>query len=234
MLLQNKPIKCSIDENTVFGDLQKNERAIWSLLLMAGYLKVTSQHRTEQGLQCTLAIPNREVRSLYRQIIEQWLSNGHGIDWYNRFLDHLLTGNVELFERDMKEIMEQTVSSHDIAHQPEAFYHGLMLGLTASLHTNSNYEIKSNRESGYGRYDYMIFSRDPNKLTLLLEFKKIDAVQNSEALEINLMKVAKEAIEQINQLGYMTEAKQRGYSNILKIGLAFCGKRFKIAYEQTQ
>ncbi|MDF3054838.1 MAG: Protein of unknown function (DUF1703)/Predicted AAA-ATPase [Gammaproteobacteria bacterium] len=231
LLLKDKSVECPIDENTVFGDLEKNESAVWSLLLMAGYLKVTSQYRTEQGLQCTLAIPNQEVRSLYRQIVEQWLSSGHGIDWYNRFLDHLLTGNLERFEYAMKEIMEQTVSSHDVAHQPEAFYHGLMLGLTASLHTNPNYEIKSNRESGYGRYDYMIFSHDPNKPTILLEFKRADAIQDPQALEINLIKTAKEAIEQINQLGYVAEAKQRGCTNILKIGLAFCGKRFKIEHE---
>ncbi|MCC2666693.1 MAG: Protein of unknown function (DUF1703)/Predicted AAA-ATPase, partial [Gammaproteobacteria bacterium] len=148
LLLQNQPIEQLIDENTVFGDLEANESAAWSLLLMSGYLKVLSQRHTEQGLWCQLKIPNKEVKNLYRQIIEQWLSNGHGITWYNQFLDHLLTGNIDLFEKELKELMEQTVSSHDTSHNPEAFYHGLMIGLTASLYHSEHYEIESNKESG--------------------------------------------------------------------------------------
>ncbi|MCE3237677.1 MAG: Protein of unknown function (DUF1703)/Predicted AAA-ATPase [Gammaproteobacteria bacterium] len=229
-LLQDQPVEQLVDENTVFGDLETNELAAWSLLLMAGYLKVLSQHRTEQGLWCRLEIPNKEVKSLYRQIIEQWLSSGHGIVWYNQFLTHLLTGNIELFEKELKELLEQTVSSHDTGRNPEAFYHGLMVGLTASLYHNEQYEIQSNKESGYGRYDYLIFSRDKNKPTLLLEFKKVDFVKEPEQLDIHLEQAAQEALNQIDQKHYMAEAKQRGSTDILKIGLAFCGKRFKIKY----
>ena len=98
-LLCGKPLEKSIDENVVFGDLKKNESAAWSLLLMAGYLKVTSKRRTEDGSYCTLIIPNREVRGLYRRIIEQWLSNGHGSEWFENFLNHLLTGNFMLLKR---------------------------------------------------------------------------------------------------------------------------------------
>ncbi len=234
LLLQDQPVKQLIDENTVFGDLTVNESAAWSLLLMAGYLKVISQKKTDDGLWCTLAIPNKEVRNLYQQIIKQWLSNGHGIAWYNQFLDHLLTGNIDLFEQELKEVMEQTVSSHDTGRNPEAFYHGLMIGLTASLHRSANYDIQSNKESGYGRYDYLIFSHDKNKPTILLEFKKISTVQAPEQLEIQLEKAAQEALDQIEQKHYLAEAKQRGCTHILKIGLAFCGKRFKIKYAQLK
>ncbi|MCE3239445.1 MAG: Protein of unknown function (DUF1703)/Predicted AAA-ATPase [Gammaproteobacteria bacterium] len=230
LLLQNNPVEQLIDENTVFGDLKKNEPAAWSLLLMAGYLKVLSQRHTEQGLWCFLEIPNKEVRNLYRQIIEQWLSNGHGIAWYNQFLTHLLTGNIDLFEKELRNVMEQAVSSHDTGRNPEAFYHGLMIGLTASLYYNEHYEIQSNKESGYGRYDYLIFSRDKSKPTLVLEFKKINALQSSENIEIQLEKAAQEALNQIDQKHYVAEAKQRGSTHILKIGLAFWGKRFKIKY----
>lgn len=72
-LLLGQPVEKMVDENFVFADLQKNENSAWSLLLMAGYLKVTACARTEQGYQCALHIPNREVRSLYRQIVENWL-----------------------------------------------------------------------------------------------------------------------------------------------------------------
>jgi hypothetical protein len=230
MLLQEKPVEQFIDENTVFGDLTANESAAWSVLLMAGYLKVISHKKTDDGLSCTLAIPNKEVRNLYQQIIKQWLSNGHGIAWYNKFLDHLLTGNIELFEQELRDVMEQTVSSHDTGQNPEAFYHGLMVGLTASLYHNEHYEIQSNKESGYGRYDYLIFARDKSKPTLILEFKKVNALQLPENIEIQLEKAAQEALNQIDQKQYVAEAKQRGSAHILKIGLAFWGKRFKIKY----
>ena len=230
LLLQGKPVEQLIDDNTVFGDLQANESAVWSLLLMTGYLKVLGQRRTEQGLWCTLAIPNREVRDLYRQIIEQWLSNGHGVKWYNEFLDHLLTGNLEEFERELKQLMEETVSVHDTSRDPESFYHGLMIGLTASLYQSEQYEIQSNRESGYGRYDYMIFSRDKTKPTLLLEFKKVEATKNPATLTANLEKAAGEALEQIDRQRYMAEAEKRGSTRVLKIGLAFSGKRFAIRH----
>ncbi|MCE3239398.1 MAG: Protein of unknown function (DUF1703)/Predicted AAA-ATPase [Gammaproteobacteria bacterium] len=233
LLLQDKPIEQLIDDNTVFGDLAVNELAAWSLLLMAGYLKVISQRRTAQGLWCTLEIPNKEVKDLYRQIIEQWFSNGYGIVWYNQFLDHLLTGNMEAFEREMKKVMEQTISSYDTSRDPEAFYHGLMIGLTASLHNSTNYEIQSNKESGYGRYDYMIFSRDKSRPTLLLEFKKVDAVKDIKKLKTHLEEAAHEALKQVDEKGYLSEAKRRGSTHILKIGLAFCGKRFAMKHEHT-
>jgi hypothetical protein len=202
---------------------------------MAGYLKVISQKKTDDGLSCTLAIPNKEIRNLYQQIIKQWLSNGHGITWYNQFLTHLLTGNIELFEQELKEVMEQTVSSHDTGRNPEAFYHGLMVSLTASLYHSKHYEIQSNKESGYGRYDYLIFARDKNKPSLLLEFKKVSAKDKEpEQLDIRLEQASQEALDQIDQKHYLAEAKQRGCTHILKIGLAFCGKRFKIKYAQLK
>jgi hypothetical protein len=231
LLLQNQTVEYLIDENTVFGDLKINTSAAWSLLLMAGYLKVVSQRLTAQGLWCTLKIPNQEVKDLYRQIIEQWLAGDRDILWYNQFLEHLLSGNLELFERGMRQILERTVSVHDTAHDPEAFYHGLMIGLTASLYQSDNYEIQSNRESGYGRYDYMIFSRDQNKLTLILEFKKVDNVRGIKKLEGNLIAAAKHALQQIDEKKYLTDALQRDRKNILKIGFAFCGKHFKFVHE---
>lgn len=234
LLLHGGSIERIIDENFVFPDLKKhNEPAVWSLLLMAGYLKIISYQDTSQGPLCQLAIPNQEIRDLYRQIIEQWLSDGYGVEWYNEFLDHLLNGNMQEFSKGLNQIMEQTVSVHDVAREPEAFYHGLMIGLTASLYGHPNYETRSNRESGNGRYDYLIISRDEKKLTLLLELKKTDLPENkrnSDEIKTILENAAQAALEQIEQRSYIAEAKQRGITNILKIGIAFSGKRFGIAY----
>jgi Predicted AAA-ATPase/PD-(D/E)XK nuclease superfamily len=228
LLLEGKAIKKFIDENFVFSELKGNQAAVWSLLLMTGYLKVVSSQETSQGTLCQLQIPNQEIRSLYRKIIEQWLSNGKGVEWYNEFLNHLLTGNVKGFEDSLQNIMLQTTSVHDLAREPEAFYQGLMIGLTASL-DKRDYEKKSNRESGYGRYDILIVPKDSNNLSIILELKSVKSQKKKENLKLLLQQEAKEALVQIDKNEYSAELKQRGINNVLKIGLAFCGKEFCVA-----
>lgn len=236
ILLQGNSVEHLVDDNFVFPDIDKNsEAAIWSLLLMAGYLTVKDTKQTDLGPECQLAIPNREVRNLFKIIIFKWLSNGYGLEWFGEFLDHLLKGEMERFKRGLQHIMEQTVSVHDVSKEPEAFYHGLMIGLTASLGNDKNYEIRSNRESGYGRYDYVILAKDPQKLSIILEFKQIDlpaGKSESEEYQIALNKAAQEDLNQIDKQAYFAEIKQRGFKNILKIGLAFSGKRFDMTYER--
>lgn len=235
ILLHSLPLKQVIDENFVFPDLNKNrDLAIWSLLLMTGYLTVGAYEDTNRGPLCQLSIPNQEIRNLYQVIIEQWLANGYGLDWYEEFLNHLLNGDMEEFQKGLRHIMEHIVSVHDVGKkEPESFYHGFMIGLTASLAGDKHYETRSNRESGYGRYDYLILARDPNKLSILLEFKQISlptSKKEGEEHQNILDKAAEEALLQIDQQAYFTEFKQRNLTNILKIGLAFSGKRFRIAY----
>jgi len=239
-LLQGLPVQRLIDENMVFADLNKNhEIAVWTLLLMSGYLKVTKRENVDQGMLCMVAIPNREVRILYRQVIEQWLANGHGVMWYNDFLKSLLMGDIAHFREQLKELMEETISHHDVTKKSEAFYHGLMIGLTASFGADKkNYEFKSNRESGYGRYDYLIMPVDPNHFTILLEFKKVvkdDFTEETEFKDVSvqLEKAALDAITQIHTQGYLAEVKQRGRKNIILIGLSFLGKHFCIREERV-
>jgi hypothetical protein len=229
ILLQDKSAEKLINENMVFNELHADETAVWSLFLMAGYLKVVGEKETDLGILASLKIPNREVKNLYRQIIARWLSGKHGLEWYLKFLNFLLSGEIDQFENAFREVMEQAVSVHDTAKEPESFYHGLMLGLTASLHSDPNYEIKSNRESGSGRYDYIIFAKDANKPSILFEFKRVkdDSKNRNEILE----KTAIEAVYQISKNGYIAELKQRGAKEVIKIGLAFCGKHFKIHHK---
>ena len=108
--------------------------------------------------------------------------------------------------------------------------------MTAGLYGRNGYETKSNRESGYGRYDYMILSRDLNKPTILFEFKKVDLSEDKENkssdVKTILNKSAIDALHQINIKKYSAELQQRGIKNILKIGIAFSGKRFGMVYER--
>ena len=102
-LLQDKPIRQIIDENFVFSDLNKHrEQAVWNLLLLTGYLKVVHTELTNRGALCQLAIPNQEIRNLFQQIIERWLANGFGFEWYEEFIDQLLQGDIVNFTKVYK------------------------------------------------------------------------------------------------------------------------------------
>jgi hypothetical protein len=236
LLLQDKAIKKTIDENVVFGDLKNNSQAIWSLFLMSGYLKAISAIVDEKGKTiCQCAIPNWEVKVLYCDIIESWLGNGHGEGWYQSFLKFLLEGDIEKFTLNFGQVLAQTISVYDVAHNPEAFYHGFMLGLAAGL-DQKQYELKSNRESGLGRYDIVIVPRETSKLAIILEIKSVlihkIPKKNFRILDSLLTREAQKALEQINRNQYAVELVQRGFRNIVKIGISFSGKEFRVMSER--
>jgi hypothetical protein len=211
---------------------------LWSVLLMSGYLKFTSLRLNEDGMAiCELAIPNREVLSLYRNIIKTWLSDDNGAEWYDDFLHNLLTGDIAQFEEKLNYILLHVISVHDAAREPEAFYHGLMLGFTASIDKNQ-YELKSNHESGFGRYDLAIIPKTPGKLGIIIEFKSVvfpaDEKPEPAAIKKILTKEAKKALGQINQKNYVAEFTQRGITDVVKIGLAFCGKQCQLKTENNK
>ena len=124
---------------------------------------------------------SRIIPPYYRTVAVQW----PWCEWFENFLNHLLTGNLTAFEADFRHLVEETFSVHDTSKDPEVFYHGFMVGATASLYHNKNYEIKSNRESGYGRYDYMIFSHDLSKPTILIEIKRVKATEKMDTADLD-------------------------------------------------
>jgi hypothetical protein len=235
-LLKGEDVIQEIDENMVFGNIKTNALAPWSLLLMAGYLKITKAELNEYGSRiCNCAIPNWEVQTLYRKMIESWLSdNDDSGSWYRNFLSSLLNGDIDNFNDKFDKVFSRIVSVHDTARSAENFYHGFMLGLTASLRPQE-YEVKSNKESGYGRYDLAIFPKDITKYAVIFEFKAIPVIKtkegSAESLEARLEQGAQKALVQINQKQYIAEAEHRGYKNIIKIGIAFSGRGFSLASE---
>ncbi|MBS0185411.1 MAG: PD-(D/E)XK nuclease domain-containing protein [Proteobacteria bacterium] len=204
---------------------------------MTGYLTAMGRQLTENGSFCSLAIPNKEVSFLFKKIIKEWFVKDYGLKWFSQFLEHLLTGNMEKFSAELKDLIEHTVSVHDTGRSPEAFYHGLMIGLTASLHGSPLYEIRSNRESGSGRYDYAIIAREAQKFSILMEFKQIKEEERKKLSESKfedlLKQTAQEALTQISQKAYYAEIQQRGLTRLLKIGLAFSGKKFCLVHENS-
>lgn len=226
-LLKGESIERLINENLIFEQLEQSEAALWTLLLMAGYLKVAALEETGQGALCHLEIPNREVKDLYRTIIAEWLSGVDDVSIFNDFLKNLLLGNMEAFERHLEKIMLQTMSVHDLdSRSPEKFYHGFILGLISGI-DQKYYQIHSNRESGYGRFDIIIIPKDTEKLGVIIEVKS-----KTNAIDSDLKKAAMEAVEQIDKKQYRAILSQQHIKNCLKIGIAFSGKRFAISYRQ--
>ena len=228
-LFQGERIQVIITDNFIFPELKEVEETLWALFVMAGYLTPISEIRNEQGLsRYTLDIPNREIRVMYAQFICEWLAKGKNKVWYQTFIDQLLTGNVEAFAIGMQHIILQIASVHDLGQQPEAFYHGLMLGLILYLEP-PQYRVVSNRESGYGRYDIAIIPQDTRELGIILELKSL--AQQPRVSKATLAEAAKEAVKQIHERAYMTELTGLGFQRICKIGLAFRGKELHIDYE---
>ncbi len=125
--------------------------------------------------------------------------------------------------------MEYTISHHDTAQNPEAFYHGFMIGLTASLHYDDNYQIQSNRESGYGLYDYLILSKNPERPSLVIELKRFvrPKKMSDDELTQKLKETAQQGLEQALVKQYAAQASQESKAPVIQLSLAFCGKEFE-------
>jgi hypothetical protein len=170
LLLQNKTILENLDEHIVYKNINENRAAIWTLLVMTGYLKVVSSPTVEGSNKYELALPNKEVRYFYQNAIQIWLSDRNGAMWYQNFLEDLLFGKLLNFEKKLLQIVQATFSVRDIEKdETEKFYHAFMLGLLATL--QNSHDITSNREAGLGYNDFLIIPKDVSKNAVILEFK---------------------------------------------------------------
>ena len=217
--MRGRTVLSALHEGLIYEDIYKNKDALYTMLLTTGYLKCVGQ-KNEYGREWSeLSLPNREIRSLFDREIIMNLSGGTGESNVFQMLDAMLCGNKEDFADTLRFILQENVSIHDAAY-PETFYHGMMLGF--SLLLDGRYEIESNKESGYGRFDLAFIPKDKDQAGVILEFKK---AQNEDALETR----AEEALKQIEEKAYAASLNKRGVKNIWKYGIAFCGKRLEMA-----
>ena len=217
-LLLGGRIEKTVDDNVVFREIEHSPETIWSFLLMSGYLKIEGKKLVEGIVYGKLIIPNKEVAYLYRQIILGWFNQSIHNDNYQMMLKSLVTGDLDLFEVIFRDFVMKSFSYFDTAQeQSEKVYHAFVLGLLLGL--SDAYEVKSNRESGYGRYDVMLIPKDPTQLGIVIEFKKAGALKK-ESLE----EAAVDALAQIEQMKYTQELADRGITNVIQLGIAFQGK----------
>jgi hypothetical protein len=218
-LIRGESIEKPIDENIVLKQVPHREHLLWSFLLMGGYLKQEAERR-DDGLEktfYTLSIPNKEVRVTYTDMIDNYFSAKIENKKLQIMLKALIEGDVPLFEKMLRKVVAAVFSYHDFGGEAEKVYHALVTGLLVWI-TNTH-EIKSNRESGYGRYDIMIIPQDPGQTGYVIEFKTVDKEDN-ETVET----AVKAALEQIEARQYETELRARGIKNIKKLAIVFSGK----------
>jgi hypothetical protein len=202
----------------VLKKIPNRENLLWSFLLMVGYLKQTAKRMDPitGKMYYTLSIPNREVRALYVQIIENFFASKIETGKLEIMLEALLEGDLEVFEEIFSDYVMASMSFFDMAAEPEKVYHAFVMGLLLWL--SPRYEVKSNRESGYGRYDIMIIPAEQSKLGFIIEFKKN---RKNETLE----EAVKSALRQIDEQKYETELLQRGIKKYKKLAIVFKGKK---------
>lgn len=229
-LMKGGVLETEVDEEIIFDQLQKKYGAVWSMLLASGYLKVADRRFSQEmgAFIYRLELTNREVYMMFRNIIRDWFS-GEDVP-YNGFIKALLLGDVEAMNEYMNDIALTTFSNFDIAGSaarndaPERFYHGFVLGLMVEL--KGSYEVTSNRESGFGRYDIMLIPRKMGQLDpMVIEFKV-----RRPGREASLEETVAAALQQIEDKEYDTVLTERGFEKerIRHYGFAFEGKHVLI------
>ena len=224
-LFQGERVIARIDQNVVYRSLTGDPANIYSLLVVAGYLKVLEKELQPDGSYlCEVSIPNREIAAVYKgEILSHFMQIGAITQTTaNKIAESLYANDLKKLQRAIAEYMGKSVSFYDSG--AEAFYHGLILGLIALM--DNQYKIKSNRESGNGRYDISLIPRDRKYPGIIMELKSETGLSD-EALEA----LAGKALAQINDKGYDEEMRSDEIERILKLGIAFSGKQVQIKTE---
>ena len=220
-LLKDEEIEVKVNFDTIIKGVEKREDNIWGLFIGTGYLKVTEVLDRINNVY-KVKIPNYEIKCLFENIVQNWfLDKVIGND-LNSILKDLITLNLEEFEDKFKVLVKEMMSYMDVGENTaENFYHAFVLGMLVGL--KDKYYVRSNRESGFGRYDIMLEPKDKNSNAFIMEFKIY-----KEDKEKDILETLENAKRQIEKKGYEAELLSRGYTNITKMVYAFKGKEVKI------
>ena len=198
-----------VDTSVIYPEVQNNPYSIYSFLLVAGYLKVAAIYPQNDGnYMCDVAIPNKEILYVYeKEVLNRTNQNNVSISIHQA----IFSKDTRKLQSLLEDFMIKSISTMDGA--SEAFYHGMMLGLCAVL--GSQYKVRSNRESGLGRFDVELLPMMKEMPGFIFEFK------HTKDINVDLDSLANSALRQIDDMKYDTELKDFGVKNIVKIGIAF-------------
>lgn len=211
-LLCGEKIAAYIDTGVIYPEVQNNPYSIYSFLLVAGYLKVANIYPQSDGnFMCDVAIPNKEITFVYeKEVLNRTNQNSLAIS----ISQAIFSKDTQKLQTLLEDFMIKSISSIDGAN--EGFYHGMMLGLCAIL--GNRYKIRSNRESGLGRFDIQLMPLTKGMPGFIFEFK------HTKDEHTDLSALADSALQQIEAKKYDTELRDNGVNSIIRIGIAFKGK----------
>ncbi len=211
-LIAGNAIEKPIHEDITYADIYKSQDNLWNFLFFTGYLKAVDKRLIERKIYLSMTIPNEEILYIYENNIREWSIQCIEKQDLSKLTKAFEDGECETASEIITEQLMDTISFYDYK---EDYYHGFIAGL---LKHNGKYIIKSNRESGLGRYDLTLKTKRIRKgKAIILEFKVTD---NIRGLERGCM----EALEQIERLNYDNDIIEEGYTDILKYGLCFYKK----------
>ncbi len=216
LLLQDIAVVKEIDSGLLFPGIENNEKALWSLLLFAGYVTYTRIQKKGGKTFCSLILPNTEIKLLYRDLISGIFEESLGHSRIAHLKKALLLADNESFQTILQDFVVKSMSSYDIPQsEPEKSYHLFVLGLLVTL--QDLYQVTSNHESGYGRYDILLIPHDKKQWGIILEFKKVAANET-------MVQAAKKVLTQIESKEYAQELRARSIEKIAAFGIA-CQKK---------
>lgn len=217
-LIQGDPVRSVINDKLAFPDLLAESTNIWSFMLFSGYLKASDPKPTYENLiEYSLQVPNLEVRTVFSTIIRSWINKGPvKNDRLERMLKALRLGDIEYFEELLNDFLVNTLSFYDTSgRDPEKVYQAFLLGLLASM---SDYEVSSNREAGFGRYDIMLRPKNGKGQAIIMELKRLRPKETVE-------KALASALQQIVDKQYAATLRSAGFTDILQMAITFDGKQ---------
>ena len=219
-VMQGEEIHASLDMEVVYPRMADGNDAIFSFLLLAGYLTPANRpEETEIGTFASLRLPNAEIRRIYNTEILSWIRMQQSGNTISQIEKAVYLNDAKRLQEALRRYMITSISFYDGA--AEGFYHGMVLGLVASL--SSKYYIRSNREAGEGRFDLQLEPRDRTLPGILMEFKAVPASEKEK-----LSDLAEEALRQTADREYHRDLEDRGVKNIVRYGIAFSGKNVEV------
>lgn len=205
-------IEKPVHEDITYGDIHKSQNNLWNFLFFTGYLKVVKKEVVRRQMYLSMTIPNEEILYVYENSIMEWFMQGIDRQDLSGLAVAFEDGDCEKASDIITAQLMDTISFYDYS---EDYYHGFLAGL---LKNNGRYIVKSNRESGLGRYDLILKTKKILKgSAILLEFKVADNVHGLE-------KGCKEALQQIEDKHYENDVREEGYPSVKKYGICFYKK----------
>lgn len=214
-LLAGGTITKAVREEITYDSVYDSEDNLWNFLFFTGYLKQISRKMDQETQYITMAIPNLEVKYIYKNTIVKWFQEAVRSKDLSALYQAMQEGNAEQFQSGLSELLQSSISYMDTQ---EAFYHGFMMGILANM---SSYLVKSNREAGNGRLDIVVRSLDVRIAPIIIELKVSQTFKGMDA-------ACDTALKQIEEKGYDSWLPEEGYTEVWNYGIAFFKKQCRV------